>query len=79
MRDAAGHTESLLVAARAEAARWARLWGPCFAVRSGARTASPAVTLPDGTQIHRSHLLFMRSRGIVYFEHLGPGCRVAVE
>ena len=62
--------EARMKRAREDADAWRERWGESFRVSSGRRMCSPMIEMPDGSQVHRSHLLYMRQHGLVSFEML---------
>ena len=78
-REYEAKTAILLEEAEREVQGWAQRFGRRFAVSSGRVMCSPLINMPDGTRVHRAHLMFLRTHGLVSFEHLAPGTVVTVE
>lgn len=58
---------------------WAERWGERFTV--GLARSTPAcamIVLPDGSQVHRHRLLWLRRHGLLAFGDLRPGAVLAV-
>lgn len=72
-------TAARLAAAADEVASWRTRYGDSFRVSSGRTMCSRFIEMPGGALVHRSHLLFLRTHGMVSFTHLCHDSVVEIE